>query len=155
MQVFRPVLTLLVLTASLASSADIIYKEVGTYDLIWKDSGSGAKEDVSFWRPANNEYGFYLLGDVAVNSHGEPQQKYALAVKALKASALVKPTSYTLLWNDRGSGAYGDVTLYRMNAPPGYTCLGDIAVNSYSKIMVRQYRCVQNQYLIEGEIFTG
>ena len=86
--------------------------------------------------------------------HGIPQRRYALSVKAAKPGALAPPVSYTFLWNDRGSGADSDVTLYKMNAPWGYTCLGDIAVNSYYvKPDLGLYRCVKNEYLVQGRIF--
>ena len=42
-----------------------------------------------------------------------------------------------------------------MNAPRGYTCLGDIAVSSYNvkHLDLSQYRCVKNEYLVQGRIF--
>ena len=74
---------------------------------------------------------YYSLGDVVVASHGKPG--YAvLLVKELESGALKAPSSFSEIWNDRGSGADSDVRIMRMNPPYGYTCLGNVAVRGYS-----------------------
>lgn len=107
------------------------YKLVNDYELIWDDSGSGARDDVSIWRPVETQAGYRLLGDVAVKSHSKPSDS-TITVIAVVDDALKEPESFTKVWWDKGSGARHDVTIWRMNPPSGYTCLGDIAVRSYS-----------------------
>ena len=76
--------------------------------------------------------GYYPLGDVAAATHSRPKT-LAMTVMALESDALAEPASFTSIWNDKGSGAKKDVTIYRMNPSSGYTCLGHIAVRSYEE----------------------
>ena len=110
----------------------ISFKYVENYELIWKDEGSSADRDVSIWRPIDNQYGYYPLGDVAVASHKYPTI-ITMTVTALESDALKKPASCEEVWNDKGSGADEDVTVYKLTAPFNYTCLGHVAVESYDR----------------------
>ena len=116
--------------AGQSSGIAIAFKYVKDYTFIWTDSGSGADRDVSFWRPYDVQSGYFPLGDVATASHGKPSIP-SLTVTALVADALAPPTSFSEVWNDRGSGADRDVRVMRMNPPSGYTCLGYVAVVGY------------------------
>lgn len=100
--------------------------------MIWNIDGSRADNDVSIWRPVEVQAGYKLLGDVAVESYSKPSDA-SLSVIALADDALKEPKDFVRLWWDKGSGAYHDVTIWRMNPHDGYTCLGDIAVHSHSK----------------------
>ncbi len=102
------------------------------YNKIWDDRGSGAKQDVSIWRPVQYQSGYFILGDVAVLGHGKPGT-VAMAVRALTAGALAPPASATEIWRDSRSGADVDVKILRLNPSSGYTCLGHIAIASHSE----------------------
>lgn len=39
---------------------------------------------------------------------------------------------FSLIWNDRGSGANEDVAIWRPSPPSGYYLLGDVATSSYN-----------------------
>jgi hypothetical protein len=106
---------------------------VSEFSFIWSDSGSGANEDVSIWRPLDIESDYFSLGDVATSSHNKPNIP-ALTVSAVVSNALAPPASFTEIWNDRGSGAHRDVRVMRMNPPSGYTCLGNVAIEGYSSV---------------------
>ena len=55
-----------------------------------------------------------------------------------------KPTSWTWIWDDSGSGADNDVAIYRLNPPNGYKCLGMVAVQGYTHGPdLNRYRCVK------------
>ena len=41
-------------------------------------------------------------------------------------------TNYTLIWNDRGSGADTDMSVWKPVVPPGYFALGHYATNNYN-----------------------
>ncbi len=101
------------------------------YTKIWDDSGSGAHEDVSIYRPVQYQSGYFILGDVAKLGHGKPDT-ITMAVRELTAGALAQPASATEIWRDSGSGADDDVKILRLNPSSGYTCLGHIAIGSYS-----------------------
>ena len=65
-------------------------------------------------------------------------------------SILQKPLSVTEIWNDKGSGADRNVTVYNLNPPNGYYCLGSVVVDSYDvQPDLDRYRCVRNDYVDE------
>lgn len=129
---------------------DIVFKETDLYELIWKDSGSGADMDGSIWRAEDYDRKFCSLGDSATGNHGKPTH-FAVLVHQRKHGALMHPTSFTKIWNDGGSGAHSDVTVYKMNAHNGYTCIGHVAVNSFtSQPNAKKYCCVKNSYLAQA-----
>ena len=143
---------LITLSAALGQgNVEIIYKYSDAYQLIWRDAGSGANMDGAIWRVKNYQSDYCSLGDVATRGWRSPSAK-AVLVSLRNPGALmnplINPTSFSLVWNDRGSGADADVAIYKMNAPSGYTCLGDVAVNSHStKPDHKKYCCVQNEYV--------
>ena len=142
---------LTVTTAQDQVKPDIVYKYTDAYSLIWKDSGSGADMDGAVWQARNYQSEYCSLGDVATGSHSSPTDK-AVLVSQRKPGALVNPSSFSLVWNDRGSGADDDVAIYRMNAPSGYTCLGGVAVRSHSSQPDKQkYCCVKNEYVVQAD----
>ena len=57
-----------------------------------------------------------------------------------------KPTSYSQIWTDAGSGADDDVKVYSLTPQSGYRCLGHVAVRSGTPNL-SNYRCVRNDYL--------
>jgi len=128
---------------------DIVYKYTEAYERIWTDAGSGAKLSVAVWRAKNYQSEYCSLGDVLTDSYSSPSTK-AVLVTQKKSGALVKPSSFSLVWNDGGSGADEDVAIYRMNAPSGYTCLGGVAVNSGSPDSSK-YCCVKNEYIVRAD----
>ena len=80
-----------------------------------------------------------LWGDVAWASYQRPGT-HALIVKGLEEGSLAQPVGFTEVWNDAGSGAHRDVKIYRMDPPPGYTCLGYVAAEGSSVPDLFHYR---------------
>ena len=119
-----------------------------TYTNVWTDRGSGADDDVSFWRPDSAE-GFYPLGDYAVGNHNLPSNSMAIMAKDDGSGSLAKPLGYTRVWTDRGSGADRDVSLWRATAPAGYQCLGMLATSGHTP-NVDDMRCVWRGFLVQG-----
>jgi len=78
---------------------------------LWKDSGSGAKWDVTFYKliPPN---GYTCLGDIAVRSWvTKPDlNKY----RCVKNEYLVMGQLDNEIWDDGGSGAHTDVVIYEV-----------------------------------------
>lgn len=130
---------------------DIVYKYSDAYELIWNDGGSGAKMDGALWRVKNYQSSYCSLGDVATGNHYHPTGKSVL-VSQNKPGALINPISFSLVWKDSGSGARNDVAIYQMHAPSMYTCLGGVAVGSYStQPDVSKYCCVKNEYIVQAD----
>ena len=78
------------------------------YDLVWKDNGSGGVFDVKFWWPVPPE-GYICIGDVAVASYVlDPSTNW---IRCLRED-LVGTANSRLIWNDKGSGADKDVSVW-------------------------------------------
>ena len=130
---------------------DIVYIHTDSYNLIWKDSGSGAHLDGLIWAVENYQPEYCSAGDVMGEGHGKPTSK-ALLIKANKEGALRSPTGFSLVWKNDGSLANEHVGIYNMNCPLGYSPLGHVAVRSHSTVPDKsKYCCVKNEYLTYGE----
>jgi hypothetical protein len=121
--------------------------EVSDHVWIWDDTGSGALEPVSIWRPIAPA-GYGLLGDVAIAGYGMPTAP-ALAVVD-DPIALRPPVGFELVWQDTLSGADDDVSLWNPIPPLGYVCMGAVAVAGYTPPEIPQLRCVHAQLVQRG-----
>ena len=66
----------------------------------WKDSGSWASKDVSFWLPICNA-GYVALGDYCQTGYGRPSTS---AMRCIRKDLTVA-CGKTRIWTDKGSGA--------------------------------------------------
>ena len=105
--------------------------------MIANDAGSGAEDDVAFWRVSNHQNDFCSVGDVVTRNWNNPVQQGGLLLKELKEGALVQPTSFSKIWTDEDSGADTDIAIYEMKAPSGYICLGKLIID-------KQFTCNVN-----------
>ena len=112
----------------------------------WVDSGSGADLDGSLWR-LNSINGFYPLGDIPMRGYSLSSSIEKILVKGDQAG-VARPTGYQWVWNDSGSGADADITLWRPIAPEGYVCLGDVMTGNHgSAPSTDLIRCVGEYYV--------
>ena len=80
----------------------------------WNDRGSGANKDVAFYEPVCPS-GYRALGHISIDSYRtQPQTK---EFRCVKAEYAVKG-KWQFIWNDRGSWADRDVSVY-MAVPDG------------------------------------
>jgi len=103
------------------------------YEMIWKDSGSGARKDFATFRPKGPP-GYYPLGDVAV---AEPWRgkRYAMpefntVMVRSDQIELKKPERYRKIWDSAGSHSDRPFSSWEPVAPTGYRCLGDVGSQS-------------------------
>ncbi|MDE1464326.1 Vps62-related protein [Spartinivicinus poritis] len=75
-------------------------KPVG-YTRVWKDSGSGAKWNGSFWQP-NPPTGYKCLGVVAQRGYHEPSID---EIRCVKSNLVVSAKAGQVTWTDKGTGA--------------------------------------------------
>ena len=69
-----------------------------------------------------------------------------------KQDALARPTGYTRIWVDDGSGADKDGSCWRPEPPEGYVALGDVFVRGRSKPSVDDVMCVRSDLVIRGQL---
>lgn len=106
---------------------------VAEYEKMWDDAGSGADKDVSFWYPKSENFygrGFRTLGHYAHEGHGRPESPMVVA-RPIQPDALAIPESFELVWDDSGSGADRDVSIWIPVPPPGYKALGSFVWNRH------------------------
>lgn len=139
------------------------YKRI-TLKQIWSDAGSGARDNVSIWRPSYDdsypdvsfeEGTFYSLGDIAVKGYEAPDTFFMMRASSQAVDTVFEPASeYIPTWDDRGSGAYQDCRLWTPNCPDNYHYFGQVATNGpdppeYSST------CVNNKYITESFTLRG
>lgn len=81
------------------------------YNMIWGDWGSGGTFDVGFWDPVPPA-GYTCLGSVAALGYDMPSTDLIRCVK----SEYVLPANIGWVWDDSGSGADNDITLWQAEA---------------------------------------
>ncbi|NTX01026.1 Vps62-related protein [Myxococcus sp. CA040A] len=81
------------------------------YDLVWDDKHTRGSHDASFWHPRPAP-GYTCLGSVATLGYDKPSTQLIRCVR----SEYVLPASPAWLWDDRGSSAYRDGTVFQANA---------------------------------------
>ena len=90
-----------------------IIKPPSSYEDIWDDKGSGGRYNGSFWR-VHAPPGFVALGDVACNNWSQPSAEFTAKYACIRKDLLSADAelSSTALWNDQGSGAERDVSVW-------------------------------------------
>lgn len=122
-------------------------KPTSRFSWIYDDHGTGAKSDISVWRPdLSQSPGFFSLGDVAMPKRG--QAPATTFVVRGEGDLLARPSNYNRTWSDSGSGGTHDASFWEPVAPAGYTCLGHVAVLGYSKPSTDLIRCVRSEYVL-------
>jgi hypothetical protein len=133
------------------------------FQRIWDSKGSNSKPG-SFWRPAPAPDllpGFFPLGDVATVGRDSINEKRVVAVVCeadspsadhTKGKALRPPDDFEQIWNDTGSRARADCSIWRPIPPEGYVALGLVCFNGNDKPSLNAVRCVRADLVIPSRI---
>jgi len=124
-----------------------------SFDQIWDDTNSGADVPSSVWRTRAAQTGFYNLGDVFIaGRRTKPEYGYLLKVQTHSKDIILKdPQSYDPIWTDGGSGAHQDLSIWKINCPPGYKGLGNVFTNSGTvPPQSGEIYCLKENYVQEG-----
>lgn len=134
--------------------SDLISKQIGgltlaftyEFDKTWKDKGSGADKDVSFFQPKCPDK-YVALGSVSYNKYESIDKKMAALIVKKDTSGsdapMKHPTDYTKVWTDKGSGADQDGSCWTPVAPDGYVSMGDVVVRNHSKPKTDLVVCIR------------
>jgi VPS62-like protein len=90
---------------------------------IYNDKGSGAYENGAIWMPIAPN-GYVALGPVVTRGYDPPASD--LGFVCVRFDLVTQGTIGPLIWDDKGSGAHEDVSVYSI-LPQG----GDIAVGTF------------------------
>lgn len=133
------------------------------FQQIWNSTGSRS-EPAAFWHPTPTPDllpGFFPLGDVVVPGHENINGERVVAVvreadspseNPARGRALSRPNDYEQVWNDSGSGAKKNCTLWRPIPPDGYVALGLVCSMGPEKPSVHAVRCVRADLVIESYV---
>jgi hypothetical protein len=134
----------------------ITFSTTMNYALMYNDKGSGAHLDGAFYRPIASD-GYFILGDYAQDNYNPPAMpSITITVENDDPThpVLAPPTGYSLIWDDKGSGAHMDGSVWAPQPPPGYVALGAVSNNGYSPPSIPQLRCVRFD-LVQAGTFGG
>ena len=93
------------------------------YRQIWNDHGSGGDHDGSVWYPVPPD-NFVSMGFVGQRGYDKPS---IANYRCVHHSQVVNDQTGSLIWNDSGSGAHIDVSIYAVQAVPGiFRCPGKL-----------------------------
>ena len=115
----------------------LLIKYVNTYEERWNDKGSGATDDATFWYPqADKKDGWYPLGSYIRPDYEiaplELEKYPMILVKdskekdPTKSELISYPKDYVRIWDDTGSGADNDGSIWRPVCPSNYVALGGV-----------------------------
>ena len=92
-----------------------LLKNPTDFNEVWNDHGSGGDNDGSIWYPVPPD-GYRSLGFVCQGGYNKPSiSNYACVRKDMTAETPVGAQ----IWNDSGSGAHMDVTVFQVTAVSG------------------------------------
>lgn len=126
-------------------TAEIDVDFTNRYTLVWTDRGSGAAVNVSFWRPEPPS-GWFRVGHHVRRGHQDPTEP-TIIVRERVRGALARPLDYFLVWDDTGSGAANNGSVWRPGCPNGYSAMGDLTNNSHAKPSLDEVACVRESSL--------
>ena len=124
-------------TESISAEEKFEFVPVSEYDEVWNDSGSGANQDVSVWRP-RVPAGCHLIGMTAKNGHSRPT--FSTLVIRAGGRDIAPPERFDLVWwQERGRRRFW---CWRPIPPAGYVSLGDVGTTSETPPSHKDVVCV-------------
>lgn len=146
----------------MTDSGDIEISFTNLFDLVWKDRGSQANEDVAFYHPKTSGE-FHAVGHLAQKGYADANGKVEMLVvkdNSPKGDALKPPADYKPVWADHGAGAHMDGSIWQPVPPEGYVALGCVAQGEgkqgykegYTKPELDIIRCVREDLVVSAPI---
>lgn len=103
------------ITLLVADDGDEAIKHPVDYTLVYKDSGSGANMDGSFWKPVPPD-GYVAMGILCVSGYDKPKKS---SVVCIRKDLVLPAVVGSLIWNDAGTGANMDGGFWNIDLPIG------------------------------------
>ncbi|NBC35251.1 Vps62-related protein [Novosphingobium sp. FSY-8] len=129
---------------------DLLITLTSAYQVRYPDRGSGAHMDGTFWHPVGDER-FKPLGSICVAGYDDINgARASMLVADAGNGAVAAPVDYQWIWDDSGSGADWDGSVWRPVAPAGYVALGDVAMPNHDKPSTADIWCVRTDLIADG-----
>ncbi len=107
--------------------------------------------DGSFYNPVNIPVGYNSIGSYGQGNYDEPNGSVVI-VKEEEAGALVHPTGYTMVYQDKGSGASMDGSFWMPIPPKGYVAMGLVCVEGYDAPSTGMVVCLRDDLVTEATV---
>ena len=119
------------------------------YEWVYADYGTGARRDLSVWKPMTHS-GFVRLGHVAQGSHDIPD--YPTIIVEDDDRVLSSPLAWERIASDKRSSGKYDVIFWRAVPKRGYICIGDVAHLGYTlRPPLDEIKCIHHSYVIANQ----
>jgi hypothetical protein len=128
------------------------FVSINQFRLLYWDKGSGADMDGAFYRPIAGSHVF-IFGDYCQGNYNDPTGSVIGVTVQNDDPAnpiLKKPTGYSLVWSDKGSGADMDGSVWLPIAPTGYVALGAVSQTGYNTPDIPELRCLRFDQVVAG-----
>ena len=123
-----------------------------SYQLVWRDAGSGARRDFGVWRPVGRN-GYYPVGDVANASPWQGDRYPPPDFDTVLVKGGKPPVNYRMVWNSAGSHSDQAFSAWTPVPPSGYRCLGDVGSTSLDIMPpLDAVHCLPEKCVVETEI---
>lgn len=127
-------------------------KVIDSFEIAWKDQGSGGSMDGAFYNP-NVPLGFHSIGSYGQSNYAPPSGTIVV-VKAIEEGAIQNPIRFELVYNDRNSGSAMDGSFWLPIPPDGYTAMGILCVSGYNEPPTSSVVCLRNDLVSPADVGT-
>lgn len=138
---------------------DLLISFTSEFLPLWNDKGCGAHKPVGLWRPSTASdalSAFFSLGDIAVGHYRNVNHSKVVAVVSdankVDGTALRPPLDYQLVWQDEGTGARSNASIWRPLPPQGYVAMGLVYGVDYDKPSRHAVRCVREDLVMAAQV---
>ncbi|WP_440056554.1 Vps62-related protein (plasmid) [Pseudoalteromonas sp. T1lg65] len=122
---------------------------VKTFKLAWDDQKSGAGMNGAFYNPTDIPVGFYAIGSYGQGNYDAPNGS-VVVVKQLDDGALTHPQDYSLMYDDKKSGARLNGSFWLPIPQDGYVAMGIVCVEGYEKPSTDMVVCLRKDLVTKG-----
>jgi VPS62-like protein len=113
--------TVVSLPANIPKGAPPLLVSPVEWKQVWKDSGSGATKDGSFWRAIPPDNNYKCIGSVAQIGHN--QKPHLPKYRCVHTSLTDKIVTSAIIWSDKGTGADKQVTIFGLPTTGAFTAV--------------------------------
>ena len=125
---------------------------VTNYELVWNDAGSGARQNLSVWKPVLPD-GCKVLGHTAVNRHSKPDYGTLVIRPGADTDLVRAPVGFKKAWSQLRANR-GPLHVWHPIAPEGFVSLGDITTVGDAKPSMEGLVCVSKS-LVQGDVLKA
>ena len=142
---------------------DLVIGFTTNFECRWHDMESGGKYNGAFWHPIipPDMADFHPIGTLGWPGYGDININRIAVMAVVKdangpaGDALCVPERFELVWNDKGSGAKYNGSMWRPIPPEGYVALGLVCNRNWGPPPPEDVRCVRSDLVVPARPGNG